>query len=530
MRPVAVLLTVAFGLMACGRGTPHGANVPGAATIPVSLPDVSAMAPTVQAQVQASYAAAVRVYDDRTSTTVDRAQALGALGKLLMAAQVAAPAEAAFAEAAHADPSDYRWPYYLAHVYRTQGRIADAQQQFARVLTLRPEDPDALYWQGDLQLTDGQPAAAHATFSCMVTLAPQSISAHYGLGRAALALSDYRRAVEELELVLSRDASAAAAHYPLSLAYAGLGDTAEAADHLRQRREHLILPADPLLVELDALLESAQSYETMGIRALNRGDWPAAESAFRRGLALSPQSAALHHRLGAALSQRGDLIAAQAEFEQAIAADPRHFLAQYSLGVLLQDQRRLRDALPHYRAAVEARPTYAEARLRYASALRTQGQYAEAVAQFDAVPPSAPEAIAAAEGAAITLMRARRERDARARLETALAASPRDLSLQHTLARVLATADDASVRDGARAVTLIEAVASTQRSPDVGETIAMAMAAVGRFDEAVAIQQDLLRAAVAHGATAITARLTSRLRAYQRHDRCHEGWTVEETQ
>ena len=95
----------------------------------------------------------------------------------------------------------------------------------------------------------------------MLERQPNSLSARFGLGRTALAKQQYRRAVEHLEDVLARDPQAAGAHYPLALAYSGLGDARSAERHLKLRREHDILPADPLMVEIDELLESAQTFE-----------------------------------------------------------------------------------------------------------------------------------------------------------------------------------------------------------------------------------------------------------------------------
>ena len=62
------------------------------------------------------------------------------------------------------------------------------------------------------------------------------------------------RAAEYLEDVLRRDPEAAGAHYPLGLAYQGLGDSKKAEAQLRQRKNHEILPADPLIVDLEELL------------------------------------------------------------------------------------------------------------------------------------------------------------------------------------------------------------------------------------------------------------------------------------
>src|SRR5207247_2260742 len=160
---------------------------------------------------------------------------------------------------------------------------------------------------GDLHLDQGRPAEAEAKFAKALSLERNSLSARFGLGRAALAKQEYGRAVEYLEAVLTQDPQAAAAHYPLAMAYRGLGETNNAEAHLRLRQDQRILPADPLMVELDQLLESPQAYESRGIQALNKKEWTEAAALFRKGLLLAPEHAALRHRLGTVLYMMGDV-------------------------------------------------------------------------------------------------------------------------------------------------------------------------------------------------------------------------------
>ena len=99
--------------------------------------------------------------------------------------------------------------------------------------------------------------------------------------------------VAHLESALSLNPKATAAHYPLSQAYAALGDTAKSAEHLSQRRDGRIAPRDTLMVELDALLQSPQSFETLGIRRLDEENWPGAAEMFRKGIALAPDGTSM---------------------------------------------------------------------------------------------------------------------------------------------------------------------------------------------------------------------------------------------
>ena len=67
--------------------------------------------------------------------------------------------------------------------------------------------------------------------------------------------------------------------------------------------------------------------------------------------------------------------------------------------------------------------------------------------------------------------------------------------MAHALARLLATAPDASVRDGARAKAIVEELLKGQKTTDLGETMAMTLAELGEYSEAAAVQREIIAAA-----------------------------------
>ncbi len=493
-----------------------------------ALADLSKLVPTVQAQIAAQHAALVKTLATPGATVVDRASAHGELGRLYMAAQMPEAAVASFTLAQSLDPSDYRWPYYLGQLARSQGDLPKASGFFDRVLRLRPDDVDTLVWYGDLDLAAGKADLAEPMFAKALQLEPQSVSARYGAGRAALARGDNKKAVEMLEDVLRLNPKATAAHYPLSQAYAALGDNAKAAEHLRLRRDGRIAPRDTLMVELDSLLQSPQTFETLGIRKLDDEDWVGAAEQFRKGLALAPDTPALHHRLGTALSMMGDDAGARTEFETAIAKGPEYFPAQFSLGVMLQSQGKQAEAIEHFEAALKVRPTYTEARLRLASSLRQAGRVKEAVEAYRQALETAPDNPEARMGLTMSLVKVHRDREARDSLNAALSSNPGDLVVMHALARLLAASSDASVRDGKRAMTLVQQMLQRGRTLDLGETYAMTLAELGQFREAQTLQRDLIAASERANLPEMTARLRERLRLYDRADPCRTPWTDEE--
>jgi tetratricopeptide (TPR) repeat protein len=452
------------------------------------------------------------------------------MGKLLMAAQYLDAAESFFLAAQHVNSGDFRWPYYLGQLYRTQGELQKSVPLFERVLQLQPDDVAALVWLGDVYLSLGRLEGAEPQFAKALSRQPDSLSARFGLGRVALARQDYTRAAAYLEEVLAKDPEAAGAHYPLGMAYRGLDRLDQADVHLRQREEREILPADPLMVELDELLESAQAYESRGIRALNREDWTEAAVLFRKGLVLDPGNPALRHRLGTALYMLGDQRAAREEFEAVIRTTPDHRMAQYSLGVLLQADGRHREAADRFSAALRARPSYVEARLRLAASLRKSGRAKESLTHYDQVLAANPDLTEARFGIAIALVQLGRYQEARDRLADGMKAYPAEQVFPHGLARLLATAPDDRIRDGRRAMTLVQDLLKKGRTLDLGATMAMALAELGQFSEAAALQRDLIAAAEKNGLKDVVPRLKENLGLYERSEPCRTPWADNELQ
>ena len=495
---------------------------------PVSLPDLSKMTDSVQKQIREAHTSLTAAGGARSTTPTALADAYGTLGKLLMAADLPDAAEPCLLNAQTLAPSDIRWPYYLGHLNRDRGDLKAAAAFFDRALELQPDDVASLVWSGDIQLALGRSDAAEPRFAKALSLQPTSLSARFGLGRTALEKQDYRRAVTYLEEVLDQDPEAAAAHYPLAMAYRGLGDLAKAETHLRQREDHKILPADPLMVELDELLESPQAYESRGIRALDRKDFPEAAALFSKGLAMAPDSAALRHRLGTAQYMIGDTTNARLQFEEAVRLSPDYHLAQYSLGVLLQADGRHGEAIDRFTAALKSRPGHTAARVRLAASLRRTGRAKDAVPHYEQAVLLQPDNTEARFGHAVALVQVRRYRDARDRLSEGMKMFPEQSVFAHGLARLLATAPDDRVRDGQRAMALAQEVMKHGRTLDLGATVAMAYAELGQFAQAVGVQRDLIASAEKAGLRDLVPRLKANLALYERGEPCRTPWTADE--
>jgi tetratricopeptide (TPR) repeat protein len=462
----------------------------------VALPDLARIEESVQTQLRERHASLTAKQNDHTTPAADLATEYGTMGMLLMAADLRAPAEAALLDAEMLAPGDMRWPYYLGHLYRSSGDIPKATAAFERAQRLAPSDVPTMNWIAEAALDAGRPEAAESLFAKALSLQPRSAAAHYGLGRAALAGKQYALAVEHLEQALALENTASVIHYSLAMAYRGLGDHAKAELHLHQRGP-LAVEADPLKKTLDELLNSALTYEKNADVAGARGEWTKAAELLKKAVALAPTRASPRHKLGTAFFYQGDRRSASDQFQQALKLSPAYAPSHYALGVIYQDAREHQQALASFSAALASEPGNLEARARF--------------------------------GHAAALIRLNRYQEASARLTEAMDLFPNDLSFARAAARVLAAAPDDRVRNGGRAVSMAQALMTRQpKTVDLVETMAMALAEVGQYSDAVRWQREAVEAAERAGHRTVVERLRANLDRYQAGRPCRTPWQADE--
>ena len=503
-----------------------------AAVQPVALPDLTAGAgsETVRDRIREEYSALMETIDAGPEPSV-LGRAYGELGKLFLAADYASEAETCFRNAQALAPRERRWPYYLGHVYRIMGDPRRAAEQFEQARALRPNDLPTLVWLAEMHLETGAPGAARPLLEYALALEPASVAVLSALGRSALAREDYFVAVQALEEARTLNPHASAVHALLATAYRSLGEPELAEASLQQQRladrgignvagAAGIRPRDPLLEEVEGLVRNAASYELRGSRALARGDYAEATSRFRDGLELEPDNPSLRHKLAAALALRGDRRGSREQLEETVRRTPAYARAHYSLGVLLEEEGAILQALARYTSAVRYDADYAAARLRLAGLLRRSGRPGDAMAQYTRVAQIDPAIFEAPFGQAMVLVSEGRWPAARDQLLDGIAQYPSAPAFPLALARVLAAAPDSQVRDGRRALAVMERLSEEQQRMDLGETLAMALAEVGRFDEAAALQREAIEAAPAE----IAQRMAANLALYESGQPCRTPW------
>lgn len=516
-----VAVAIAVLLAACGQ-----ARQP-PPLLPVALPDISRAAEPVQKQIRDRYQSLQSALE-RKAAPHELAGAFGEMGKLFLAAEYYDAAEACLRNAQQLDAANMRWPYFLGHVFRYRSDPAMAAALFEQALVHAPRDVPALVWLAEMHLAQDKPDAALAPLQSAAALDPSSGAVRYGLGRVALARQDYAKAVKDLEGALASSPQSNRLHYPLALAYRGLGNLEKADAHLKLRGDVGLPPADPLLGEVSGLLQNAAAYEARASQALGARQWADAATNLRQAIELSPANAFSRLNLGTALYMQGDADGALAQYREAVRLSPGLARAHFAIGVLMESRGQDAEAITAFSTAIASDPSYVEPRFSLANALRRGGRVQESLAQYAEVLRLDPAVSQASFGYAMALVRLGRYQEARSRLEAAARTFPDQPGFTHALARVLAAAPDDRVRDGARAVSLMNGLLQSQQTLAMAETMAMALAESGRFDDAARWQQDAIRAARESNREDLVRRLGVNLTLYQSGRPCRTPWTADD--
>ncbi len=181
---------------------------------------------------------------------------------------------------------------------------------------------------------------------------------------------------------------------------------------------------------------------------------------FEAALTLKPGSAPAHFNYGTALAAAGRLEDAVTQYQRALALRPNYAIAHNNLGTALLQLGRPQPALASFREAARVDPQLGEAHLNAGLVSRALGDFPEAVARFRRVLELNPDWVTAIS----------------------------------SLASLLAAAPEPSVRQPAEAVRLADrAVALTlRRDANTLDVLAVAHAAAGDFDRAIAIADEAL--------------------------------------
>ncbi len=229
---------------------------------------------------------------------------------------------------------------------------------------------------------------------------------------------------------------------------------------------------------------------------------------------VAPGVAKWHCQRGLAWAYQRQPERAEAEFRAALAAEPQSWEAAVGLAAVLVDSGRAAAAEPLLRRAVGSAPAAAPPPHNHPPPLTRRAAWGEAAEAFAAAARLGPRNGETHAHLGAALEQLGQIRAAAAAYEDCLKVAPGHRAAANNLAWILATTAAADLRDGARAVVLVEAATRASRDPAALDTLAAAYAESGNFAAAVVTAEEALAGAQASD-PALTAAVTTHLAAFR---------------
>ncbi len=416
--------------------------------------------------------------------------------------------------------------YLLGIAHRELGEMTAARQH----LRLNEHEPvifsdpevdrlDALieggryYLQlGDLALGRGNRALAIRAYREAVRRGPRDALAHYNLGLTLANAGSRDEGLAHLQEAVELDPDYRDAHFNLGVVLEEEERVSEAEGHFSRALE--IDPDDD-----EARLAWARSLARVGRGAEG-------EAVLEKMLAQDPGNP----EVSLALAEALDVMGRSEEAESILAAvidDPRDatLAAQAHDGLSRLALRRgsRSEAIEHLRAAVKIEPRLPGGFERLGTLLGQEGAFREAAVEFGRAAELEPRSFSVRFGQAMALLLSGQSAETKRAVAEAIEFVDEDLPLRHLLARLLATAPEPEVRDGARALTIASEVYRSRPTADHAETVAMALAEEGDFEQAVKWQEQAL-ALAASAPPRQRADMRRRLEMYRRREPSRSPW------
>src|SRR5688500_12536972 len=452
--------------------------------VAVHWPDLSTVEAEVRGHLSEAQSSLTTVVNTVNAGDATLSEAYGSAGQTFHAYSFNSTAKECYVNASRLAPKDFRWIYLIAKLDQQDGRVDDAIKNYVMVQSLNPSYAAASINLGNIFLEANRLAEARQHFAAALKIDANSPAAHYGLGQVALSERNYAEAVKYFERTLAIVSAATRVHYSLAMAYRGLGELEKAKANLRSQGTVGVRVADPLVDQLQEIIQGERLHLIRGRLALEAKRYAEAVDEFRKAVAARPNSVTGRVNLGAALNLVGDLPGAIEQFEAVLRIAPENANAHYNLGVLLGKQNRHQEAITHLQFVLRSNPRDSSARFVLAQAYLRSEQRDSALEEFTRTVEADPSNEQALSGQVQLLFQKKQYKQALDSLEKSHASFPDKTATTITLARLLATSPQVDLRNGAHALELAQRTYKATGSIEHAAVISMALAELGRCADA----------------------------------------------
>ncbi|UCF02040.1 MAG: tetratricopeptide repeat protein [Deltaproteobacteria bacterium] len=322
---------------------------------------------------------------------------------------------------------------------------------------------------GNTLAQQGKTGEAIGHYSAALRIKPNFVNSHNNLGLALLLRGDVEQAIAHFSAVLRYQSDSPEAHNNLGLAMA--------------RQGYVDRAIDQYFTAVRLKPDYPQAHNNLGNALASQGRFDQAISHYSEALRIKPENAEAHSNLANVLASKGRFKEAIDHYSQALQIKPDNFEAHNNLGVVLADQGKFDEAIEHYYEALRIEPNNTIAHIQLALVWLSQQRTDKAIEHY----------------------------------QKALSFSPDSTVVLNNLAWILATHENSSFRDGARAVQLAEKACtlSGYKNAIFLDTLAAAYAEAGRFHEALQTAQKASKLSVAEGRVELAKEIERRMQLYK---------------
>lgn len=489
----------------------------------VPHPDMAALEPDVRERLEPAFSF---FRDQRMNLEGDSlGRAYGRMGINYFANGQAEAAGACLRNAMALDTNNPRWPYLLGVLYDQTGDAERALESYGHALDLTFGFTPALIRRSRLQLELGQVEEATDGYTVAVRRNPEDAAALAGLGDAYLAQAKFEEAAKAYTKALSVDPEADYLHGQLAAAYRGLGETAKAAEEAGRAGDRRPAIDDPLMAFVQSHTLGADHYLAAAKKAEDYKSPDAALEFYEIATSIRPGDVGSLIKMGELKIATGDGPGAMNAFGRALAIEPGNARANYFAGTLFEQLGEDSEAEAHYRKALEAEPQLVEPRLLLANSLMRRQEFSEAGEHYGQIAHQLPRDTEVMYLLGMAWLGSGDCRWAHPVLARGLAINPGDGQILVALARAYSICDDATEEQLRQALETATVMYTKAPSQLTAETLAMASAANGRFDDAVDFQAQAMFEALKTDRKADMTWMQDNMARYQSGRRAEQAWS-----
>lgn len=465
----------------------------------------------------------------RVSRGVPKSQVgrkIGELGRLYQANHFYDQAVQCYGLAMELDPGDARWPYFLAYILQEKGENEAVLELLERVSEQEPDYSLALLKLGDIHFKIGNQDQAKAYYERRLALSKGDPYALLGLARIALKSSQWKTAQTYLEKAIEQDPTFGNAHRLLASIHQHHGNTPKMQESQKRAAACTrFRPApDPWIEELNDLCYDVDQLLVLGSKAIAELEIQKAAGFFFRAKELDQENPEVYIALGRLYFMVGQEEEARGSFEKAIDLDPKSDEALFHLGLILRSDRKLKEAEAMFLKALDFHPNNPNIYNNLGVTLLEQQRFKQAIKYLRQALEIYPEHINARYNLAMSLWGLGKTPEAIQQYKQILRIKPNWATAANSLAWILATDIDESIRNGDEAIrwATVACKGKGRENPEYLDTLAAAYAEARRFKQAVGTAKKSIGLARSAGDENLAQEVEHRLGLYRSNKAFHE--------